>query len=111
MNKIYNSWDITGIYNEEYELIATYEYDSYGKILSIKDANGNPITDQNHIANRNPFRYRSYYYDIETKLYYLNSRYYNPEWGRFLNVDDYIGTSETCIGYNPYIPVKHTVRV
>jgi len=102
MNKIYNSWDITGIYNEEYELIATYEYDSYGKVLSIKDANGNVITDQNHIANRNPFRYRSYYYDIETNLYYLNSRYYNPEWGRFLNADGIIGTNETYIGYNLY---------
>jgi len=32
----------------------------------------------------NPFRYRGYYYDSETGLYYLNSRYYNPNWGRFL---------------------------
>ena len=63
--------DIIGIYNEEYELIATYEYDSFGKVLSIKDANGNVITDQSHIANRNPFRYRSYYYDTETKLYIM----------------------------------------
>ena len=94
--------DITGIYNEEYELIATYEYDSYGKVLSIKDANGNSITDQNHIANRNPFRYRSYYYDTETKLYYLNSRYYNPEWGRFLNADNYVSTDTGLLGYNMY---------
>ena len=36
---------------------------------------------------RNPLRYRGYVYDIETKLYYLQSRYYNPEWGRFLNAD------------------------
>ena len=36
----------------------------------------------------NPFRYRSYYYDSETSLYYLNSRYYDPELGRFINVDD-----------------------
>lgn len=39
------------------------------------------------IANKNPFRYRSYYYDFETDLYYLNSRYYDPEIGRFINID------------------------
>ena len=37
---------------------------------------------------KNPFRYRGYYYDFETGLYYLNSRYYDPETGRFVNADD-----------------------
>ena len=41
-----------------------------------------------YIAIKNPFRYRSYYFDIETGLYYLNSRYYDPETGRFINIDD-----------------------
>ena len=36
----------------------------------------------------NPIRYRSYYYDAETKLYYLKSRYYDPELGRFMTIDD-----------------------
>ena len=40
------------------------------------------------IALLNPFRYRSYYYDVETGLYYLNSRYYDPQIGRFINADD-----------------------
>ncbi len=40
------------------------------------------------IAIKNPFRYRGYYYDFETGLYYLNSRYYDPETGRFINADD-----------------------
>ncbi len=40
------------------------------------------------IANLNPFRYRSYYFDTETNLYYLNTRYYDPIVGRFINVDD-----------------------
>jgi len=92
--------DITGIYNKDYELLATYEYDSWGKLLSIKNQNGEEIKDKDHIAYKNPFRYRSYYYDEETKLYYLNSRYYNPEWGRFLNADGIIGTDETTNGYN-----------
>ncbi len=94
--------DIVGIYNSNYELICTYEYDSYGQVVSIKDVLGNLIEDENHIANINPYRYRSYYYDKETKLYYLNSRYYNPEWGRFINADGIIGTSESYLGYNLY---------
>jgi len=55
-----------------------------------------------HIGNINPFRYRSYYYDTETKLYYLNSRYYNPLWGRFLNADGIIGANKDILGYNLY---------
>ena len=83
--------DIIGIYNNKYEQIVEYEYDAWGRILSIKDGKGQEITNPSHIAHINPFRYRSYYYDEETKLYYLNSRYYNPEWGRFINVDDVTG--------------------
>lgn len=50
----------------------------------------------------NPFRYRGYYYDTETGLYYLQSRYYNPEWGRFLNADRYVSTGTGLLGYNMY---------
>ncbi len=94
--------DILGIYNSNYELECTYEYDSYGSIVSIKDVLGTEIEDENHIGNINPYRYISYYYDKETKLYYLNSRYYNPLWGRFINADGIIGTSESYLGYNLY---------
>ena len=45
----------------------------------VVDANGNEITNSTHIGNLNPFRYRGYYYDIETGLYFLKSRYYDPE--------------------------------
>ena len=69
--------------------MARYTYDAWGKILSVTDANGTDIPEaETHIANINPFRYRSYYYDAETSLYYLQSRYYNPEVGRFINADD-----------------------
>ncbi|MDE5868415.1 MAG: hypothetical protein K2H02_05670, partial [Anaeroplasmataceae bacterium] len=51
----------------------------------------------------NPIRYRSYYYDIETKLYYLQTRYYNPEIGAFISPDstDYLDV-ETISGLNLY---------
>ncbi|MGN1371986.1 MAG: RHS repeat domain-containing protein [Candidatus Coprovivens sp.] len=80
--------DIIGIINSNYEEIVTYEYDSWGAISNITDNSGI------NLGTINPFRYRSYYYDEETKLYYLNSRYYNPEWGRFINGDIILGGNE-----------------
>ena len=81
--------DIVGILDSNLNQIAKYTYDSWGKIIGITDNNGNAITEASHIANINPYRYRSYRYDIETGLYYLQSRYYNPDWGRFVNADGY----------------------
>ena len=86
--------DVIGILDSNYQEIVTYSYDAYGNILSITD---NSI---NNIGEINPFRYRSYYYDIETNLYYLNSRYYNPETGRFLNADGIISSNEDIISSN-----------
>ncbi len=53
-----------------------------------------------YIALKNPFRYRSYYYDFETGLYYLNSRYYDPEISRFINIDDITVLDITNIALN-----------
>ena len=72
--------DIIGITDKDGVLIATYTYDAWGKPISV-------VGDLT-IANLNPIRYRGYYYDIETGLYYLNSRYYDPEICRFINADD-----------------------
>ena len=94
-------------------MILTYEYDSWGKLFSIKDNNQNEITDETNIGIINPFRYREYYYDTETGLYYLNSRYYNPVWGRFLNMDSYGGEiGGNVLLHNTYIytlnnPIKY----
>ena len=48
----------------------------------------------------NPFRYRGYVYDEETGLYYLRSRYYNPEWGRFINADTVLGQVGALLSHN-----------
>ena len=64
-----------------------YSYDAWGN-CKVLNASGAEITAANHIGNLNPFRYRGYYYDTETKLYYLQSRYYDPEIGRFITIDD-----------------------
>ena len=50
----------------------------------------------------NPFRYRSYYYDTESGLYYLNSRYYDAKVCRFVNADSYVSTGQGFLGYDMY---------
>ena len=50
----------------------------------------------------NPFRYRGYYYDTESGFYYLQSRYYDPEVGRFLNADGILGANQDILSYNLY---------
>ena len=95
--------DIIGLTDSSYNLVCSYEYDSWGKLISVKDNNNNVITNPSHIGYINPFRYRSYYYDNETELYYLNSRYYNPEWGRFISIDIYLGITGDILGYNLYL--------
>jgi RHS repeat-associated protein len=64
--------------------VASYVYDAWG---NIKDTKGVPT-----IREINPIRYRGYVYDTETSLYYLQSRYYDPFTGRFLNADVYADT-------------------
>ncbi len=99
--------DIIGITDSNYNEVCRYEYDSFGRIITIKDNNGNIIEDESHIGIINPYRYRSYYYDKETRVYYLNSRYYNPEWGRFINADGVINGNRDILGYNLYVYVSN----
>ena len=71
---------------------ATYTYDAWGKLL----------TSTGDMADINPLRYRGYYYDTETSLYYLQSRYYDPEVGRFISVDGYPSTGQGILGCNMF---------
>lgn len=64
--------------------VASYVYDSWGNIRSV--------TGDHILSELNPFRYRVYVYDEESELYYLQSRYYDPFVGRFLNADAYCDT-------------------
>ena len=82
--------------------VANYYYDTWGKLLGITDANGNAITASNHVAVLNPIRYRGYFYDTETGFYYLNSRYYDPQIGRFINADGYVSTGQGFLGFNMF---------
>lgn len=74
--------DIVGIIDSDGNTVVKYDYDSWGKLLQISGS----LKDT--IGKRNPFRYKGYYYDEETGLYYVNSRYYDPELRRFISADD-----------------------
>ncbi|HEY8364535.1 MAG TPA: RHS repeat-associated core domain-containing protein, partial [Haloplasmataceae bacterium] len=71
--------DITKIVNESGNVVVEYVYDAWGNIV---------YQTSSELAKINPYRYRGYRYDEETGWYYLQSRYYNPEIGRFINADD-----------------------
>ena len=71
-----------------------------GNVVSVKDADGNAITSKTHVANLNPFRYRGYYQDTETGLYYLMSRYYDPITHRFVNADGYFQSGGSLLDTN-----------
>ena len=81
--------DIIGITDASGNIVAKYTYDSWGKLISIKDASDvDKTTDTTFIGYINPLRYKGYYYDSETGLYYLNARYYDPEVCRFISADE-----------------------
>ncbi len=94
--------DIIAILDSSNDVVAKYVYDAWGN-HAVCDASGSNISSGTHIANINPFRYRGYYYDTELDLYYLNSRYYDPNTGRFINADtiDYLDP-ESINGLNLY---------
>ena len=77
--------DVVRIVDGSRSTVASYAYDPWGNIISSSGT----------LAEVNPLRYRGYYYDSETGFYYLQSRYYDPELGRFINADSYASTDAT----------------
>ncbi len=99
--------DITQIIQANGSIVVEYFYDSFGEILQVTGALSESIGDYNSL------RYRSYKYDNELNLYYLNSRYYNPEIGRFISSDGHIGEIGNILSTNMYAycannPVMYT---
>ena len=86
--------DIVAIVDSSGAKVVEYRYDAWGRDI------GRTLTSD--IGELNPFRYRGYVYDEETELYYLRSRYYNAEIGRFLNVDHNIAQLNSLLSQNPF---------
>ena len=94
--------NIIAILDSMGKVMVRYVYDVWGNHEAY-DENGSEITSATHIGNLNPFRYRGYYFDTETKLYFLKTRYYDPEVGRFMTIDgiEYLDP-DTINGLNLY---------
>ena len=96
--------DIVAMADATGAIKCSYTYNSWGKVLSIAGPNGTPsLTDHTNPANINPFRYRGYYYDAENQLYWLQSRFYDPNTGRFLNADGYVSTGQGLLSTNMFL--------
>ncbi len=87
--------NVVAVYDLYGEEVASYTYDAWGNCTIGTNVDG--------LADLNPIRYRGYYYDKETQLYYLQTRYYDPATGRFISPDtvEYLDP-ETIHGLNLY---------
>ena len=85
--------DIVAILDENGNAVVSYGYDAWGAPLWCTGELAETL------GKVQPFRYRGYVFDEETGLYYLRTRYYNPQWGRFVNADSLI-VSENAISQN-----------
>lgn len=88
--------DVVGLLDATGARVVTYTYDAWGVGLTVTG------TKANSIGMLNPLRYRGYVYDVGTGLYYLQSRYYDPQVGRFLNADAFTSTGQGFLGNNMF---------
>ena len=88
--------DIVAITNNAGTKVVEYTYDAWGKVLTTTGSLASTI------GTTNPYRYRGYWFDTETGLYYLQSRYYDPQTGRFINADIYINTEQGMLSSNVF---------
>ena len=90
--------DVVALTDNTGKMIIGYHYSAYGFPTLLK-TDSETYTDLKYL---NPFMYRGYVFDIETLLYYLQSRYYDPELGRFINADALVSTGQGILGNNMF---------
>ena len=88
--------DIVKLIDKTGTAVVEYTYDTWGKLLRTTGSLSETF------GKEQPFRYRGYVYDEETSWYYLQSRYYNPEIGKFISADVYLSTGQGVLGHNAY---------
>ena len=93
--------DIMGIVDENGEIVVRYTYNAWGAVDFVVPFGVDPSV-TTILATVSPFTYRGYCYDYDIGMYYLQSRYYDPEICRFINADstDYLGATGTLLSYN-----------
>ena len=87
--------------------IARYEYDVFGNCTVYDSSNNKTNTDPNFIGNINPFRWKSFYYDVESGLYYANGSYYDPQTGMYINALS-LNTTIHCALFARYLD-RHSI--
>ena len=86
---LYNAQgDVIALYDSAGTIVTEYKYDSWGKLLSTTGSGASTI------GTLNPLRYRGYFYDTDLGFYLLESRYYDPETGRFINADGIVDNQD-----------------
>ncbi len=90
--------DVVAVYDYAGNLVVRYAYNAWGAVSETEY--GSEYDESSFAVECNPFRYRGYYYDTETGFYYVSSRYYDPEVGRFINADGLIGANSDMATYN-----------
>ena len=98
--------DIIQILDTDGNVVVSYSYDAWGNVLSVTGSMASTL------GALNPLRYRGYVYDVETGLYYLQTRYYDPSMGRFICADAFFSTGQHPSGCNMFAycynnPVKY----
>lgn len=86
--------DVTGLVDSTGAKVVAYTYGPWGESWGVSG------TLASTLGAMNPLRYRGYVYDTETGLYYVSSRYYDPEIGRFINADSQLNAKDGILGYN-----------
>ena len=84
--------DVVRLLDSSGSIKASYAYSAWGKLIDVSG----------DMADINPLRYRGYYYDADTDLYYLKSRYYDPQICRFINADELASTGQGILGTNMF---------
>ena len=108
--------NIIALLDSNGRIVVKYAYDAWGKYaaealdyydgkVQFKNVDSDKAFNADYekykqLANINPFRYRGYYYDTETELYFLKTRYYDPEIGRWINADNQLSTGSDLTGLN-----------
>lgn len=94
--------EISQIINRAGKAVVTYDYDDWGKPTITSDGS----TIGNELKELNPFMYKGYFFDQDTQMFYLKTRYYDPELGRFISADAEVGSVGNTMGMNLFAYCK-----
>jgi RHS repeat-associated protein len=93
--------DVVGLSNKDGKMVVAYDYDAWGNLTVAKNlvTTGIPA----NLYMQNPRLYGSYWYDSTLGLYFMKTRMYDPEFGRFMSKDQVSGGGGSALDFNPYL--------